>query len=102
MNYTHVLMVIDSTQPATQADVKFLADLVTNNGNAIETHGQKIDSLEERMDCLEKGVEQLDDRIMAGFMELKKMINGFGKHLCNHEDRIEQCEKNILALESAA
>ena len=92
----------DSTQSATLGDIRYLAELVTQNGNAIERIEERLGGMDERLVGMEgrangmnEKIGRMDDRMEMGFSELKKMINGIGKHLLNHEER-------ILALESAA
>ena len=99
----------DSTQSATLGDIRYLAELVTQNGNAIERIEERLGGMDERIGGMEERlvgmderangmnerISRMDERMEMGFSELKKMINGIGKHLLNHEER-------ILALESAA
>ena len=102
-------MIGNSSDPATQGDVRYLAELITQNAVRIDgLEGRmdgldgRMDGLDARMDALERTVCSLAEIMERGFADLKKMINGIGKQLSRDADLLEDHEGRIRILEKAA
>ena len=82
----------DPTQPATQADVQFLAQLVMKNSTDIEELKNGQESLEDQLTVVE---EKMD----AGLARVEKAIQGIATYVSHHEDKLQNHEAKIGALE---
>lgn len=88
-------MKTNPSDPATQGDVQYLAELITQNT-------VRMDGFDRRMDGFEKSIYDLTEIMEQRFGELKKIIQNTMKYLGRHEDSVEDHEQRIRVLEKAA
>lgn len=105
----HMNMKANPSDPATQGDVRYLAELIT--GTTVRMDGfegkmdgleGKMDNLERRMDNMECMIRNLAEMMEQRFSELKNMIQSTLKYLGNHADKLENHDRRICVFEKAA